>query len=64
MAQLAYQADLLYIIQICLTDINIQFVTKTKKFLTFKASLNSIDFNGSEITFRLDGLPDLTVRFK
>ena len=35
-----------------------------KKFLTFKASLNSIDFNGSEITFRLDGLPDLTVRFK
>jgi len=35
-----------------------------KKFLTFKASLNSIDFNGSEITFRLDGLPDLTVRFR
>lgn len=37
---------------------------KVKKFLTFKASLTSIDFNGSEITFRLDGLPDLTVRFK
>ena len=45
-------------------DFNPPVKLTVKKIVKLQAALRSIEFNGSELTFRLDGLIDLTVRFK
>ena len=45
-------------------DFNPPVKLTVKKIIKLQAALRSIEFTGSELAFRLDGLIDLTVRFK